>query len=454
MRKKFDFYPYGYPKNGIVYVEDVPYRVSEDMRTVKRFREFKNVGFTRLLLQAEESYNGGEPFENSNCAYVMRIARKAGIKRIILSDQRLKDLCEEDVLVGEHGRFSNEEELETYISDCVAPYRNEEGFFGLQLRDEPKRHMLASYGKVCRTLKKLIPGVYLQCNLFPVTDHVQLEGEDIFQAYEKYLTEFLEESGMDSILFDEYPFRRDYIIGGHSIVTRQIAARVCKKFGVEFRMVMQSFSMITPKPGGRVHLICRPVTEQDMYYQSNMAMGFGCREYSYYTYNTRTLNWFDGEYNPDGASFINSDGTRTKLYDFTRRIIKEMKAFAPVALRHTYDGCWFAFEKGKGAKDFMQTEFAEVDESCPIDVEVSYSVALITRMVGEKSDLFMIQNIGNVKGEYFGNAAPMRVTVDFKKPIKAKFYKFGKRIRKKTKDGKFEEDLRVGDAIFVEVKKN
>ncbi len=454
MRKSFDFYPYGYPKSGIYYDDDNAYFMHEDHCTVKRFQEFKNVGFTMALLQSESTIDGSVPFEKSECARTMKVARKAGIKRMILSDTRLKLLCEEEVLVGEGGRFANDNELEAYLLECTAPYRNEEGFYGLQLRDEPKRHMLVSYGKVCRALKKVIPNVYLQCNLFPITDVLQKDGEDIFEAYENYLNEFLQESQMDSILFDEYPFRVKYIIGGHSIRTRQIVARVCKKWGVEFRMVLQSFSMTLPNSQKTsVRVVCRAVREPDMYWQSNLAMGFGCTEYSYFTYTARAKNWFTDEYNPDGASFINRDGTRSKLYYYTKRIIREMKRFAPIQLAHKYENCWFAFEEGKTAKDFMQTEFAEINEACPIDVKVNQGVVIITKLSGQKTDLYMVQNVGNVKDEYFDGVGPVVANINLGEKAKAKVYKCGKKVKRKIIDGKFDEKLHVGDAIFVLVDK-
>ena len=137
-RKHFDFYGYNNPTSGKYYMDGVEtYTLGEDFRTPKRFREYKAVGFNIALLQHENSYNG-EPFEKSNCKKCMDAAYKAGLDKIYVSDGRLKELCTEEVLVGENGKFQTEEELESYVRFCTEPYRNYPGFYGLQLFDEPK----------------------------------------------------------------------------------------------------------------------------------------------------------------------------------------------------------------------------------------------------------------------------------------------------------------------------
>ena len=124
MRKHFDFYGYNNPTSGKYYMDEVEtYTLGEDFRTAKRFREYKAVGFNIALLQHENSYNG-EDFEKSNCKKCMDAAYKAGIDKILVSDGRIKDLCKEEVLVGENGKFQTEKELEDFICFCTEPYRN------------------------------------------------------------------------------------------------------------------------------------------------------------------------------------------------------------------------------------------------------------------------------------------------------------------------------------------
>ena len=462
MREHFDFYGYTSPTAGKYYLAGVEYFYGEDFRSVKRYKEYKDVGFNILLLQHENSYSG-EDFETSACNKCMTNGYAAGLDRIIVSDSRLKDLCEEKVLVGENGKFKTEEEFLQYLDDCTKPYRDRPGFFGVQLFDEPPYWMFESYGKVYRGLKKILPNIFLQCNLLNYINPTLLckDTSDRRKALTWYFNEFLDKSGTDYLMTDEYPFHKDYRISEFSLPVYQVMAEVCKARGVEFRMVLQSTSsahFILNKEGtieGGVNY--RRLLEKDMYWQMNLAMGFGCREYSYYTYFTKVrFNvrpddlYLDGV---DGSAFITRDGSRTKLYYYTKRIIKEVKAFESVLLKYTYDNSYLFFEEGKGAQDFNQTSMAIMDGGkCPIDVKVSEGVVLVTRQCSASGCLYMVENIGNLKDTFAEDYQKMRAKISLGKDVKdVKFYKKGKEISRKLKEGDFTERLDVGEAIFIEV---
>ena len=51
MRKHFDFYGYNAPTCGKYYMDDEVYTLGEDFRSVKRYKEYKNIGFNICLLQ-------------------------------------------------------------------------------------------------------------------------------------------------------------------------------------------------------------------------------------------------------------------------------------------------------------------------------------------------------------------------------------------------------------------
>lgn len=451
MRKNFDFYAYTATTDGYYFVNGVRYFAGEDFRNVKRYKEYKNAGFNVLLLQHENSYNG-EDFESSACNKCMENAYKAGIDKIIVSDKRLKDLCIETQLVGKNARFETQTQLEEYIEFCISPYKNKKGFYGVQLYDEPHGSQLKTYGIVVKTLKKMYPEMYLQCNLLPCAGKEWLadESNDDLQAYEKYLNSYVDLSGTDNILFDEYPFRRKFLLGGYSLPTYQIASRVCKERRIEMRAVLQSMCSILG--GNYIH---RRVIKQDMLWQTNLAMGFGAREFSFFTYFTKPVNVEISKINIDsidGSTFINRDGTRTKLYYFTKDIIKRMKKFSKSLLKFQYDNCYFTFEKGKTNKDFPQTEFALINESCPIKTDISYGVMLITVQTNKNEKLYTFENLGNIKDELDGK--PMaNVMIEIPKTEKIiKTFVNGKPTKLKIKNNVINQNLGVGNAIYVRVK--
>lgn len=456
MRKHFDFYGYCSPTSGNYYIDGNRYFIGEDFRNAKRYKEYKNAGFTVLLLQHENSYNG-EDFKTSALNLCMTNAVKAGIDKIIISDDRLKELCKEVVLIGANGRFKTEKEFDEYLDFCTAPYRDKKGFYGIQLFDEPPFKYFKTYGKVVRGLKKLMPSVFLQCNLLNIVERERLgdgtESETVtdYELYKKYLNTFLDESGAKSIMYDDYPFRRDYLICGNSLPNYQIAAKIAKERGVEFHTVLQSFSWVT---SGR--LVMRRVTERDVRWQANMCMGFGVKEFAFFTYFTKPMLKLKEGLSTDGidgAAMINRDGSRTKLYYAVKKIIAEMKAFESVVLNYDYDCDWIFCEEGKTYKDFEQTAFAFINDGCPIEVKPDSGVTLVTKMKGKdgKSDLFMIENVGNIKEEYFNGAKPQKARVKIKGGQTVKVYERGKEINVKIKDGCFSKKLKVGDAIFAQV---
>ncbi len=468
MRKHFDFYGYTSPPAGVFYIGQVPYTYGEDFRNVRRYKEYKNVGFNVLLLQHENSYDG-EDFQTSACKKCMDLGYKAGLDRIIVSDKRLKELCVTKNLIGEDGKFKTEKEFLDYLDFCTAPYRTHAGFFGVQLYDEPRGEFLKPYGMVYRGLKKLIPDVYLECNLFPICglDYLNASADNDYDAYEKYLNEFVKEAKPDGIQFDDYPFLREYVLGVNTLRSYQIAARVCKENDIELRSIMQSFSFFSED-----HLIHRRITEQDMYWQMNLALGFGCKEFAYYTYFTKInvaqikgekfekagcipihLTGYPVVDGVDGAAFINRDGSRTNLYNYTKRIISEFKQFEEVILDYKYKNSYIFIEKGKTKNDFMQTRCAEENEGCAISVTPSYGTVLCTEMEKDGSVMYMVENINNVKDELFDKKVFTAKIHLGELAEGAEFYFRGKKVDKKVNDGVLKLKLRCGDAIFIKVNK-
>lgn len=461
-REHLDFYGYNSPTSGRYFADGEIYSLGEDYRTVKRYREYMNAGFNILLLQHENSY-GGEEFTGSACKRCMDAGYRAGIDKVIVSDTRLKELCKEKILVGENGRFGSEEEFCEYLAACVKPYMAHPAFYGVQLFDEPSFDMLESYAKVYSALKKLFPAMQMQCNLMNLCVPAILakEPSDPLKDYENYLNYFIDKSGIDYLQTDEYPFRRNNTISNISIPTYQVLAKVCKERKVELRLVFQSFSQqgsVVENGVMEGGISWRRVTEKDMYWQLNMGMGFGCREFSFFTYFAKPFLSFKGKRcvtdGVDGAAFINYDGSRTRLYNYTRRIISEIKRFEKVLLKYEFCEAYFFFEKDKTAKDFEQTELALMPEKpCPLNVTVSKGAVLVTESFSvDGSRLYMVQNIRNTVEQFMYKQRASLAEIDLRESAgKAKFYFRGEEITLNSENGKVKRRMNCGDAIFIEI---
>lgn len=450
-RKQFSFFAYNPPTSGTYTINGYTYKSGEDFRSVKRCREYLNCGFDMFQMRYEYYYTGEDGWENSQTKYMWDIALAAGIKRILVSDRRLDRIirhgdCEPARLVGEGCPYTSEAELDAKVAEYVSDYKDEAGFYGIQMVDEPRIQHVHAYGELARSLKRVLPNVYLQVNLNPMG--VKYEGLDDKQSYERYVREMLEGGNLKNISFDDYPFRREYIISGNNILTYQMVARICKEYGAELNTVLQSFSHST---GGVLRT--RRMLESDVYWETNVAMGFGTREYAFYTYMPKVdFDYAKGGDGIDGACFINNDGSRSALYNYTKRIIKEMQKFSKVALKYEYESSYIITEKGKTKDDFEWTVSAETYGECPFAISVDKGVALVTEQRNGEARLYMIENIGNVKDELFENAPPMKV--EFSLPNGEKtFYYRGEKVDCQELNGKFIRELKVGDALFVEIKK-
>ncbi len=466
MREHFDFYGYNSPTDGRYYVDNEVYFLGEDYRSVRRYKEYQNVGFTILLLQHMNEY-GGEAWESSACKKCLDTALKAGIDRVIVSDKRLKDLCVEPLLVGKEGKFESEEALEGYVASCVEPYCKHPAFYGVQLFDEPAFKYLKEYAHTYRVIKKLLPKAEVQCNLLNMVVHTMLAPnanalQDKRKDYVDYLNYFAKESGIPYLMTDEYAFRRNNIVSDETVPVYETLAKTCRELGVEMRLVMQSFSqegcaLYPEKPdvidGG---VAWRRMTKADMYWQMNLAMGFGCKEFSFFTYMTKVKKSFIGKRcvsdGIDGACFINLDGSRTKLYDYTKQIIKEMKAFEGVILKYAFEKSYYFYPEGKKKEDYDATRKALDNTSgCPISVKTSNAPVIVTELQNGKNRLYMVENIGNPMDQTMKGVKDARVEVDLSNLSGTiKFYVKGKEVERSLTAKVFTEKMHCGDAIFIE----
>lgn len=470
-RTEFLFYAYYPPYCGTFKHNGVEYRYGEDFRNAKRYKEYHDCGFDVLQARYENAFNGGE-WEGSNCQRVFKEGLKGGCDKILVTDERFDGWIKENNLIGEGKRFANEKDLDKAVAEYVAPYCNQEGFYGIQLLDEPRYENIPAYGQLVQSLKRVLPNAQLQCNLSPAETILEWitpkEGQALenstatslkvvhecverYNIYEKYVNDFIDATGLDYVLFDVYPFRKKYIIHGNAIANYQIIAKICQKRNLEFRVVLQSFAHVS-----NGNHFTRRVTESDMYWQTNMALGFGAREFSFFTYMTRPIfsceNSYTGESFFDGAGFLNLDGSKTALYTYTKRIIKEMKKFSRIALNYDYQSSYIIAETGKNYQDFDWTKYIYEDEKSPIDICVNKGVSLVTRSTNGENELYMIENIGNIKDELFDNVPPMQVKVKFPSGNKNFYFRGKKIVLKPDYDGAYTFSLKVGDAVFAEIK--
>ena len=451
--EQFDLYAYTGPRDNIYTLDgEVIVEGNEDVsfQTVEKYKEYADCGFNILLLQADDMYRG-EAYETSHIKKLLDTAQEAGLK-VIMFDNRLHNLSmQTNEIVGEGKQYATQEDLNAYVAECMKDYAKHPAFYGLQFKDEPTYMMLSAMGATYKAVKANYPDCFVQCNLFPLNPknyakyQMGATEKTVNTAYKWYLEEFLAQSGANYIMFDSYPICTDggnSYIGTSHLKTLQIAAEICKEKKVELYAVAQSCSY--SNAGIQKTRAC---TEADMYWQTNLFMGMGVKQVSYFTYQRKRTNTTTGEYFDDGTSFLTTSGETTELYDWMKNIHSEMQALAPVILNYDYQGlatyvgapapCSMAF-----LGNVTDSEFVKVSEVTTSEE----SVLFISELYDQDKDLYgyMILNLADPSVK-----ANLTAEIKFKDCTWSSVYNKGVHSQKKLDNGVYKVSLAAGQAVFV-----
>ena len=387
--RAYPMYGYSPPPQGKWWIDDTEY-LTEDFRTVEKYREYKDCGFNILFMQGTASFDGTD-WENSDTKRCMQYAVEAGLDKVIIVDQRIFDLSLiQGGIIGEGKPFASEAELDAFIANCLKDYRHEKGFYGVQLRDEPFHPYLKTIGQLYRSLHRVDPSVFVHCNLNPLhgslTYSICVQQKNLVETYEHYLATFLEETGTNHIMMDTYPFFRTpdkSHIGRYYFAGLECVARVCKRYGVEMHIVMQSFAMDI-----RNKHYHRMPSEREMQFQKNVLLAFGVKQYSYFTYWTKQMNRTDGEMFIDGKALMTRNGEKTKSWYHVQKINNELQKLAP--LMWDFEYCTNAFfVKIPFCTAPTYLELIRGGELSNVSVDTDREVVMVTEQYDKKRKQYM-----------------------------------------------------------------
>ncbi len=457
---QFDFYGYSSPTDGTWTEDGVTMSAGEDFRTVERFREYKDAGMTIYFPQSAGNFNGGA-WEGSKAQMCLDRAQEAGLTKAILTDNRIQNLSkQEGSLIGEGRQFETEAALDAYVETLMEPYVDHPILYGVMLGDEPYYSHMEAYGQMYKSIKRVHPDVFVQANLLPMSNSLpdrmygtltteEAEGlsprEQHFELYRRYIRAFLDNSGADYIMYDQYPMM-DTSIHNMYIPCLQITAELAKEYGVKLYNVTQTMRMVTPNSTTRY------MKENDAYWLNNMLVGFGVKQIAYFTYWTKAVFDSTGERFYDGGSFINRNGTKTELYDIMKKIMAEEQQFAPTVLNFDYVTC-NTYRKKPCIYNSQQVDVVlEGEEFKKLDaVTIDKEVALVTELYdkNQKVYMYMLQNVVDPLNK--GANAYQAITADFDDSCThAVVFKKGERsVVKLDKGGKLTIKQQPGHAVYV-----
>ena len=482
--KQFDFYGYSALIDGWN-IDGVDYDVEEDYLSVKRIKEYKDAGMTIYFPQSAAAVTKDTPqnWNDSTAKRALDYSLEAGINKVILNDVRIQSLTKPSFgtdaqvdkmikdgtiyehenygLIGEGKQFATEAELDAFVTDCLALYKDHEAFYGIMLGDEPFFYHSKSYGEMYRSIKRVAPEVYIQYNLNPIgiatsskesrnrrcppVENADSMTEDELQiaAYRAYQELFMEATGAEYLQFDAYPLYSAERVDNDYILGLQISAETAKKYNADFYMVTQTFNMTD---GSTVR---RSLSEADMYWLNNMLMGFGVKQISYFTYFTKADN--NREHFKDGQSFLTWEGEKTDMYYWMQKIMAEEQKFAPTILSfdyvtsQVYRSEYTVFDVTHATWTLETSEFAKIT-----NVDVNKEIALITELYDKDKGnyMYMLQNIVDPMKK--GSKAFQTMTVTFASEYKyAAVYVKGERTLQKLVNGTLTVKHKAGEATYV-----
>lgn len=444
---KFNFYGYSPPGSETGdYV--VGQNVENSLRTVERYKEYKDVGFNMVMAGCVATYYG-EEWETSMCKKVMDIAYEAGIDKYILGDQAFYEYSRtRGGLIGEGKAFDSEESLDEFVANRIKDYASHPAFYGLYLADEPHYYYFKAFGELYRSIKRVCPKAFIHCNLLPLDtlrwmDERYPKGGDLLERRKKYLELFLDETGADYIMYDDYTFCHAKENKLMLLRCMQDAAALCRDRKVTFSFVAQSFSMLI----GSNEYYWIP-NEQEMRYQLNLLLGFGVKELGFFTYMTHGNN--AGENFPDGGAMLTRTGEKTPLYYITQKIIKEVKEIIPVVTKFEYRHSAYdvaSFQSYLKQLDYAVNEKLDNVESFETDREG----VLLNELYDEKNDqyLYCAVNMTEIRCEETAGIA-QKTVIHFDKKFRfADVFTNGEWKKCDLVDGALEVSLLPGDSAYV-----
>ena len=241
---------------------------------------------------------------------------------------------------------------EKSLQKVLRDYRNVPAANGYYLLDEPFN--ANPFIKAYRALKNADPNSYMHLNFLPYAAYPSL------MTYKAQMDDWLKlcaDSGykQDYLMFDLYPFglekgsmnRTGFLLNLNAV--REVGLKNGVKTGTYIQSVTQSVAFRSPN-------------EAETRYEINLALAFGVKQLSYFTWFTpveRSEPFEDGIISPEGVP--------NPKYEFICRLNQEVKMLGPTLIgcdslevygsRHTYDAIELIpedfFVQSTDKKDFI-----------------------------------------------------------------------------------------------------
>lgn len=415
-----------------------------DFRTLERYTEYKNCGFTDILFAGEDRYEG-EPYGTSDVKMMLDMAEKVGLKAIVFDGRLLtltttaKKSIIDEFFGGDKMKFRD------YVANCMKDYKMHPAFYGVSILDEPSVDKAQIVSEIAQMVKTVKPDAFVHTCFLPPSDcnttsldekTVRFFGagfRSVWDAYENYV-ETMCKTGLGYYGFDRYPL--GFWEGENSVAPGylrmiQLAAQTAQRNDVAFHMTIQSYA------SGK-ELVIRPPQECDLNWQTNIVLGFGCEKIYYYSYWRFRVR--SNEYD-HCSGIIDEDGSKI-IYDEVQR----NNALAKRTYAHLREYTYAASRilKTEGHMNQSLWDLAESDFGFVVEHKATAPL-LLNKLSKADGDIYMVMNMRDPYEQ-----ALNRVCLRMEQPKKV--YDVVVRGRKMQIEGDGEWlsfSLEPGEAVFI-----
>jgi len=205
------------------------------------------------------------------------------------------------------------------ILEMVRKFKTDTQLAGYCLRDEPTMSQFASIGDIVRSVRQEDDTHFIYVNLLPNYAGTEVLGG----TYTEYLNSWLDKSYLSYVSFDHYPVlingvRSDFYSN------LEVVRDVTEKRGVPF----WAFALATGHGG-----VYGQATFEDIAFQVYSNLAYGAQGLEYFTYIRPGEGGDSSEHefwNCPGP--LDYGGGKTVVYDYVKKMNKEVKALTPVFL--------------------------------------------------------------------------------------------------------------------------
>ena len=343
--EKFVVYGYGSICEDWYQINGVRYYLEESLLTEDNIKLYADGNYNILYIDwVIQEHAGGASynFEEGKLKEIMDWAHGQNMKCLVfqpdiyaLSNRTASIIDPVKAATDPTNYFASEEALANWVEYLLRGLKDHPAFYGVVTIDEPDYTKFKAIGEVSRAVLKVCPDAYIMSNNLPFaadsSEHRQMyteggAGMRDEDAYKAYLNTYYEEVGQytGTIQYDDYPILSGGILPTY-LQCHQMVSDFAKEKNLERRMVTQTCTYSKR----------RRAEEADMWFQLNISMAMGVRDFAYFKYYP-VIN--SNRVHKEEDYIVDRHGNPNPLYYTVQKCNTELQFYAKALTNFRYQG--------------------------------------------------------------------------------------------------------------------